>query len=210
MIKVLIVDDDLLIRESLRLILSTFEGIEVIDTKDSGKGCLDFLKANEVDLVLLDLRMPIMDGIEVLKQQKLEGRKEKFLVLTTFDEDDLIKNALYYGASGYILKNSTPDHIAQAIRTVASGNSVFHPDVLKSISQASLEPKTDWDKYELSTRELDIIREVAGGLSNKEIANTLYISEGTVKNYITSILGKMGLSHRTQIAVAYLKHHSNG
>ena len=205
MIKVLIVDDDLLIRESLKLILATFEGIEVVETKESGKSCLDFLKSNEVDLVLLDLRMPIMDGIEVLKQQKLEGRKEKFLVLTTFDEDDLIKSALHYGASGYILKNSTPDHIVQAIRTVAGGNSVFHPDVLKSISKASLEPKADWDKYGLSARELDIVKEVAKGLSNKEIASKLYISEGTVKNYMTSILGKMNLNHRTQIAIAYLK-----
>lgn len=209
MIRVLLVDDDLLIRESLRLILSTYEDIEVVETKESGKGCLDFLKSNEVDLVLLDLRMPIMDGIEVLKQKSLEERKEKFLVLTTFDEDDLIKSALHYGAEGYILKNSTPDHIVHAIRTVASGNSVFHPDVLKCIGEVS--PTIDkgeqreWEDYGLSAREMEIVREISGGLSNKEIAGKLYISEGTVKNYITSILTKMDLKHRTQIAIAYLK-----
>lgn len=205
MIKVLLVDDDILIRESLKLILSTFEDLDVIGTCESGKGCLDFLKDNEVDLVLLDLRMPIMDGIEVLKQKSQEEKKERYLVLTTFDEDDLIKSALYYGADGYILKNSTPDHIVHAIRTVAGGNSVFHPDVLKSIGNVETNHKVDWNTYGLSQREMEIVEEVAEGLSNKEIANKLYISEGTVKNYMTSILTKMDLKHRTQIAIAYLK-----
>lgn len=208
MIKLLIVDDDMLIRESLKLILNTFDDIQVVGTSANGKECIDFLIKEEVDLVLLDLRMPIMDGIEVLKYTKEHLRKDalKVLVLTTFDEDDLINSAIYYGASGYILKNSTPDNIVHALRAVAAGNSVFHNEIVKRMGEKNVVThSTSWKNYGLSGREMELVEQIAEGLSNKEIAEKLFISEGTVKNYITSILTKMNLKHRTQIAIAYLK-----
>lgn len=208
MIRLMIVDDDILIRESLKVILGTYEGIEVVGAFENGKECVDSLQKVEIDMILLDMRMPVMDGIEVLKYLKGKGSivpegNIHVLVLTTFDEDDLINGALSYGASGYILKNSTPDKIVSAIRAVADGNGVFHQDIIKRMGEVG-EIKVPTLKG-LSEREMDIVKEIACGLSNKEIAENLYISEGTVKNYITSILTKLNLKHRTQIAVAYLK-----
>lgn len=204
MIKLLIVDDDVLIRESLKLILGTFEGIEVVDIAANGKECIDKVKLMEVDMVLLDMRMPIMSGIEVLKYLKENKIKITTLILTTFDEDELIEGALAYGAAGYILKNSTPDKIVGAIRSVSLGNGVFETSIVRRMGEQGKTKRVDLEKYGLSKREMDIVELVAEGLANKEIAESLYISEGTVKNYITSILGKMELKHRTQIAITYI------
>ena len=127
----------------------------------------------------------------------------KVVVLSTFDEDEHIKEAIANGASGFLLKNSTPDKIIAAIKSIALGNGVFEKDV---VSRLSTFTKTrNMDVYALSSRELEIVEQIAAGLSNKEIASKLFISEGTVKNYITSILTKMDAKHRTQIAIAYLK-----
>ncbi|MGL4736301.1 MAG: response regulator [Cellulosilyticaceae bacterium] len=209
MVRVLVVDDDSLIRESLKLILGSFEGIEVVDVAANGKECIDKVKNCEVDVVLLDMRMPIMTGVEVLKYFKAQGLPLKTLVLTTFDEDELIAGALEHGAAGYILKNSTPDKIAQAIRSVAVGHGVFETEIIQRMGDQSKEQgkdqRKDLTQYGLSKRELEMVELVAEGLSNKEIAEKLYISEGTVKNYITSVLGKMDLKHRTQIAITYIK-----
>lgn len=208
MIKLLIVDDDMLIRESLGLILATFEDIEVVSKCANGKECVDYLVHSQTDVVLLDLRMPIMNGIEVLKYMKehMKEPKAKVLVLTTFDEEEFISDALKYGASGYILKNSKPDSIVHAIRSIAVGNNVFHEEVVRQIGDRGIErTHTNWEAYGLSAREMEIVKAIAEGFSNKEIAQRLFISEGTVKNYITSVLTKMNLKHRTQIAIAYLK-----
>lgn len=205
MIKLLITDDDTLIRESLKIIIGTDPDIEVAGTAANGKECITFLQKEQVDVVLLDLRMPIMDGIEVLKylkQTKLLEAGLKSLVLTTFDEDELIKEAIDNGAAGFLLKNSAPDKIMSAIKSVSLGNGVFDTEVVRRLNVGS--NSKNMESYGLSTRELEIAQKISEGLSNKEIAVELFISEGTVKNYITSILTKMDLKHRTQIAITYL------
>ena len=206
--RLMVVDDDILIRESLKVILGTYEGIEVVGSAENGKDCIDQLEQLAVDILLLDMRMPVMTGVEVLKYLHTQGKLApvgniQVLVLTTFDEDELIQGAMAHGAGGYILKNSTPDQIVSAIRAVAGGHGVYQQDIIKRMGAVHTPDTANLEG--LSAREMDIVREVAEGLSNKEIAEKLYISEGTVKNYITSILTKMDLKHRTQIAVAYLK-----
>ena len=206
MIKLLIADDDTLIRESLKIIIGTDAAIEVVGTAENGKECIDFLQRERVDVILLDLRMPIMDGIEVLKYFSINLAYNpgiKILVLTTFDEDEHIKEAIAHGASGFLLKNSTPDKIITAIKSIALGNGVFETEVIKRLNVGMA--NKSMEIYDLSARETEIVECIAQGFSNKEISTKLFISEGTVKNYITSILTKMNLRHRTQIAITYLK-----
>lgn len=207
MVRVLIVDDDIFIRESLKMIMEVQGELEVVGTCEQGKVCIEKLEEESVDVILLDLRMPVMSGIEVLsylRKHKSKYEAVKVLVLTTFDEEDLIQEAIQNGAAGYLLKNSTPDKIITAIKSVALGSSVFETQMVQNIGVKSTKV-TDLSRYNLSAREMDVIKLIADGLSNKEISSNLYISEGTVKNYITSILTKMDLKHRTQIAIAYLK-----
>ncbi|WP_083258712.1 response regulator [Cellulosilyticum sp. I15G10I2] len=207
MIRLLIADDDILIRESLRIIIGTDADIEVIGTVQNGKECIDYIKEKQIDIILLDVRMPIMDGIEVLKYLEIHKLRQtglKILVLTTFDEDEHIRAAIANGASGFLLKNSTPDKIIAAIKSVALGNGAFETEVINRLN--TLKSNKHIESYGLSNRELEIVDQIAKGLSNKEIACKLFISEGTVKNYITSILSKMNLKHRTQIAIAYLNN----
>ena len=155
-------------------------------------------------------RMPEMDGIEATKIIVEEGLG-KVLILTTFDDDDLVRKALKNGAKGYLIKNHTPEHLKQMIKSVYNGLGVMEENVLESLASSS-ESTTDnsggasdgFDASDYSTRELEIIKAVADGLSNKEIAERLFISEGTVKNYISGILNKEGLTHRTALAVYYL------
>lgn len=150
-----------------------------------------------------------MGGVEVLAYLKAKSSKfghVRTLVLTTFDEEELINGALTNGAAGYLLKNSKPDKIMSALRSVALGNGVFEAELMQKLStQTQGYSLKNLEVFQLSKREMEIVVCVAEGLSNKEIASSLYISEGTVKNYITSILTKMDLKHRTQIAIAYLK-----
>lgn len=217
MIKVLIVDDDIYIRESLKIILDIQEGIEVIGTCEDGKRCIEVISQHEVDVILLDLRMPVMNGLDLLKYFSTHGEDYsmvKVLVLTTFDEEQLIHEAIHLGAVGYLLKNSTPDKITSAIKAVALGNQVFESKVIHTLGEqhkVSAKVQDDIERdtymirhYALSQREVEIVQLIAKGLSNKEIAQAIYISEGTVKNYITNILSKMELKHRTQIAITYL------
>lgn len=205
MIKLLIVDDDILIRESLKIIIGIDEDIEVVNTLENGKECVDYISENQVDVILLDMRMPVMNGEEVLSEIKRRNIQVNVLILTTFDEDNLISSAIKYKTSGYILKSSKPDKIISAIKSVHLGNGVFESDIVSKLALSNNSAEENLDIYELTDREKDIVRLIAKGLSNKEIAGEVYLSEGTVKNHITSILSKMDLKHRTQIAIKYLK-----
>ncbi|WP_195971303.1 response regulator transcription factor [Clostridium thermobutyricum] len=200
-INLVIADDDSLIRESLKIILGSDKEINIIGAFNDGLEALKYINENEVDIAVLDVRMPNLNGVETIKE--IRNEKTKSIVLTTFDEDEYIEKALKYGAKGYILKNTEPKQIIETIKMVYRGNSVIQEEVLEKIKYGlSIEEKEDVSKF--TQREIEIIKEITNGLSNKEISKKLFISEGTVKNYITSILQKTNLEHRTQIAIKYL------
>ena len=203
-IKIAIVDDDDLIRESLKIIIGSNEEIDVKGTFKNGQELLKYLEGSYLDVVLMDIRMPILNGVETLAEMRRRDLKTKVIVLTTFDEDEYIEKSLNQGAIGYLLKNTTPDKIIDTIKMAYNGISVIQEDILKrykEIGQST--PKGKIDKSLFTDREYEVILGISQGLSNKEISKKLFISEGTVKNYITSILNKTGLKHRTQIAVYY-------
>ncbi|KAF0993673.1 response regulator transcription factor [Geobacillus sp. TFV-3] len=204
--KVLIADDNPFVREGLRIILSTYDEFDVVATVSNGREAVDYCRHHEVDVALLDVRMPNMNGVEATKLL-CEQTKTKPLILTTFDDDEYILDAIQYGAKGYFLKNTDPERIREAIKAVYHGQVVMQDivmDKIKSNLKGETEPALKIDKSLFTERELDIMALIAKGLSNKEIAKQLFLSEGTVANYITSILDKTGLQHRTQIAVYYL------
>lgn len=199
MIKVAVIDDDALIRESLGILLEGKEGIHIVGFGENGLEALRL--APQCDVMLLDLRMPLKGGLDVLKEVAAQTR---VLVLTTFDDDAEIVKALREGAHGYLLKSAKPAAIIQAIAQLHQGKSVFDEVALEALRR-SLKPASTAKLAELSERENEIVKAIADGLSNRHIADALFISEGTVKNHITAILQKTGLAHRTQIAVSHLK-----
>ncbi len=209
-IKVLIADDNSFVREGMKIILSTFPEFDVVATVQDGAEAVAFCEENEVDVALLDVQMPNMDGVEATKQLVLRT-KTRPLILTTFDNDEYVLEAIKYGAKGYLLKNNDPERIRDAIKSVCNGHNVLQDAVLEKLksgltADAPREPKqgSGIDRSLYTDREFDIVALIAKGLTNKEISKKLFISEGTVANHITSILGKSGLTHRTQIAILYL------
>lgn len=214
-IKVLIADDNSFIREGMKIILTTFEEFDVVGTVGDGAEALEFCLHHEVDVALLDVRMPNMNGVEATLALT-ERTKVKPLILTTFDDDEYILDAVKSGARGYLLKNNDPERIRDAIKSVYNDHHVLQDVVLDKIKSnllANAAPAipTDTgkghsriDRSLFTEREHDIMAQIAKGLSNKEISKKLFISEGTIANYITSILNKTGLEHRTQIAIYYL------
>lgn len=201
-IKVLICDDDSLIRESLKLLLPLKADIEIVGVAEDGEEAINICTKENVDVALLDIRMPKVSGVKAVKKI-VSKSNTKCLILTTFDEEDYINEAIEYGAKGYILKNSTPEQIAQSITSVYNNTIVMNENVLNKFQGKSNQPQ--FNKYEFTEREKDIIIAISEGLSNKEISKKLFISEGTIRNYITIILDKTNLEHRTAIAVNYLK-----
>ena len=201
-IRLAICDDDALIRGSLKILLPLKGDIEVVGEAENGQEAIDLCTNNEVDVALIDIRMPVLNGVEAVREI-VKRTNTKCLILTTFDEDEYVNDALDYGAKGYILKNNSPEQIVDSINSVFNGTIVMNEAVLGKIQ--GRETKNLFNKYEFTDREKDIIEAISEGLSNKEISSKLFISEGTVRNYITGILDKTGLEHRTAIAVNYLK-----
>jgi DNA-binding NarL/FixJ family response regulator len=205
-IKVIIADDNSFIREGMKIILNTYEEFEVLDTVNDGQEALAYCKQHDVDIALLDVRMPNMNGVEATKRIA-EQTKTKPIILTTFDDDEYILDAIKNGAKGYLLKNTEPERIRDAITSVYNGISILQDVVLEKIKsnlKESIETEPKFDRSLFTERELAIMAQISKGLSNKEIAKRLFISEGTIANYISSILSKTGLEHRTQIAIYYL------
>ena len=209
MVKVLIADDQELIRQSLKIVLGTDSEIEITDSVGDGTDVLKSLEKNVPDVILMDVRMPKMDGTVCTKEVKKKYPDVKIIILTTFDDDDFIYSALKYGASGYILKGISMEGLKQAIMTVHRGGPKINPDIATKVvrlfsqmAQSDFAIEVDEKgSDELTKSEKIIIQRVGQGLSNKEIAGKLYLSEGTVRNNISRILSKLGLRDRTQLAI---------
>ncbi len=208
-IKVIIADDSDFVRDGMKIILDVDNDFEVIGCASNGQEAVNIARANKCDVVLMDIQMPVMDGIEATDIFVRENLG-KVMILTTFDDDELVSKALNNGAKGYLIKNHKPDELKQMIRSIHQGVKVMDEQIFDKFIDAGIRPSSNFNKDNYSSRELEIVEAVASGLSNKEIAEKLFISEGTVKNYISSILEKEGLSHRTQLAVYYLTGIKNG
>lgn len=198
MIRVAIVDDDALIRESLAILLEGREGITIVGQGESSLDALELCK--KCDVMLLDLRMPKKGGLDVLAEVIKHTR---VLVLTTFDEDTEMMKSLSLGAHGYLLKSATPDSIVHAVVEINRGKNVYDTVAMEAVRR-NMHGGGE-KRAELTPREVDIVAGIAEGLNNKQIAEKLFLSEGTVKNHISVILQKSGLEHRTQIAISRLK-----
>lgn len=209
MIRVLVVDDQTLVRQGVCGLLSLAEEIEVCGEAADGAEALEQLEALEPDVVLLDLRMPGMSGIEVLERLGGEMRLPPTIILTTFDDDDLVLAGIRAGARGYLLKDVSLEELVGAIRTVADGGSLVRPAVTTRVVKGleRLHPEfSSLDRPDpLTERETEILRLMAGGYSNKEIANSLSVAEGTVKNHVSNILSKLGVRDRTRAVLKALE-----
>jgi DNA-binding NarL/FixJ family response regulator len=206
-LKVLIVDDDALIRDGLKILIDLESDLDVVGTAINGIDALEKCKLFNPDIVLMDIRMPVLDGVLGTKLIKEYSRNIKVVILTTFKDDEYIKEALKNGASGYVLKNQSSDSIIECLRAVAKGNTVFESEIADTISsmlrsEIRKEPST----FNLSEREFDILKLIGEGLSNREISIKLFLSEGTVRNYVTELLEKLEFRDRTQLAIFYLKN----
>ncbi len=202
-IKVIIADDSDFVRDGMRIILSVDEEFQVLGCAKNGREALELAMKEKADVILMDIQMPEMDGIEATGEIA-KRRLGKVLILTTFDEDELVEKAIKNGADGYLIKNHTPDQLKQMIKSIHQGVNILDGKVFSKFTDSGIKAAAGFDSTVFTARELDIITSIAEGLSNKEIAQKLFISEGTVKNHISTILEKGGLSHRTQVAVYYL------
>lgn len=207
-IRVLLVDDQALFREGLRTLISLYDDIDVVGEAGNGEEALAAAGRLRPDVVLMDLRMPLLDGVAATRRLKETEPDRRVIILTTFDDDEYVFDGLRAGAVGYLLKDVSSEKLVEAIRAAARGESFLQPSiaakVLAEFSRLEERPgaRPPAGLVEpLSERELEILRLVAAGDSNKEIAADLYITEGTVKNHVTNILGKLGVRDRTQAAL---------
>jgi DNA-binding NarL/FixJ family response regulator len=202
-IRVLIVDDQTLIRRALNLLLADESSLEIVGEADNGKAAITQAAALKPDVILMDILMPGMGGVEATKEIYQRFPEIKILVLSIDDDDENIAQALRYGAAGYLLKNTPPEELSLAIQAVHKGYTQLGPGVgrklIEQITDPSMNLASEWEK--LTPREQEIVRLIAKGANNREIAEVLYISEKTVKNHITSILSRLNLRDRLHVAI---------
>jgi DNA-binding NarL/FixJ family response regulator len=205
-IRVLLVDDQALFREALHTLLSVQPDIEVVGEGGDGEEALRLVAQHQPDVVLMDLQMPVMDGVAATRRLRTEHPAARVIVLTTFDDDEYVFEGLRAGAIGYLLKDVSAQKLVEAIRSAARGETFLQPSIAAKVvaefarnTAPALAPQSLIEP--LTSRELDILRLLAGGLNNRDIADQLVITEGTVKNHVTNILGKLGVRDRTQAAL---------
>lgn len=212
MIKVILVDDQLIIREGIKIILEQDKEIEVVGCAENGKAALKLCERLSPEVVLMDVVMPECDGVEGTRLIKEKFSKTKVVMLTTFNDDEKILNALNYGADGYILKDIKPEDLILTVKSAAAGLSIMHKDTYKSVvrkvnSQNKISIIENKDlNVELTNRELSIIKLIVDGKSNLEIARTVHLTEGSVRNAVSVILKKLNLKDRTQLGVFAVKN----
>jgi len=207
--RVIICDDQALIRDGLEMLLNLEKDIEVVGQAQDGAEAVELVARYEPDLVLMDLKMPGMNGIEATRQIRTRYPAVKILVLTTYDDDEWLFDAIRAGASGYLLKDTPREEVIKAVKGTVGGKSFVDPAVagrlLSQVADRQTQPATlITDK--LTGREVDVLRLLARGLTNTDIAGRLYLSEGTVRNHVSAIFAKLGVSDRTQAAVIAIRH----
>ncbi len=207
--KVVICDDQTIVRDGLSMLLKLEKDIEVVGAAGDGDAAVSMVDKKKPDLVLMDLKMPIMNGVEATRRIKTDHPEVKVLVLTTYDDDEWVFDAIRAGASGYLLKDTPRDDLIKAIRGTVAGKSYVDPSVagkmLGQLSSRQTQPASVITQ-KLTERETEILSLIGKGLSNGEIAGRLFLSEGTVRNHVSSILAKLGVSDRTQAAVIAIQH----
>lgn len=207
-IKLVIADDHSMIREGLKQLLELEGQFKVIAEASDGVECLEILSKEVPDVLLLDINMPNKNGLDVLKELNQSGnRKVKVLVLTVHNEVEYLIKAVELGVDGYVLKDSESSELKKAIMTILNGETYIQPDLIPMLNAKMISMENDYDKIDsLTKRELDVLKNLAIGMYNKEIATKLEISERTVKNHVSNIFKKIGVSDRTQAAVFAIKN----
>lgn len=211
-IRIIIADDQSLIRDGLKTVLDLEDDLEVIGTAANGIEAFEAVKRLEPDILLLDIRMPEMDGVECVRNVKSVCSRTKVIMLTTFNDDEYIISAIAAGACGYLLKDIEVENLIEAIHDAVEDKLVMPPKVVSKLAEGLskvVSKKSEHitaEQFDFSDREKEIVKMMAQGFNNRQISTVLYISEGTVRNYISSIYSKIGISDRTQ-AVLYLKEY---
>jgi NarL family two-component system response regulator LiaR len=207
--KVIICDDQATVRDGLVMLLKLEPDIEVVGTAGDGAEAVEMVADKRPDLILMDLKMPIMNGVEATRQIRMKCPEVKVLVLTTYADDEWVFDAIQAGASGYLLKDTPREELIRAVRGTVTGKTYVDPSiagkVLDQVSSHQTQPAT-LITSKLTEREIEVLRLIARGLSNADIADQLFLSDGTVRNHVSAILAKLGVSDRTQAAVIAIQH----
>ncbi|GAB4501075.1 MAG: response regulator transcription factor [Anaerolineales bacterium] len=207
--KILLCDDQAVIRDGLEMLLTLEKDFQVVGLAQDGTQALEMAAQKQPDLILMDLKMPVMNGVEATREIRAKFPAIKILVLTTYDDDEWLFDAIRAGASGYLLKDASRQKIVEAIRGTLAGKSFIDPAVagklLNQVASKQTQPSSILAE-KITGRELDVLRLIAKGFNNGEIARQLHLSEGTVRNHVSAILEKLGVSDRTQAAVIAIRH----
>ncbi len=209
-IRIVLIDDQTLVREGVKGLLSLSDSVEVVAEGTDGAEAVALVRAHEPDVVLMDMRMPRISGAEATRELKNEGLDVPVLILTTFDDHEQVLEGIRAGAKGYLLKDVSLESLIDAINSVASGETMIQPAItetlLRGLSDATGHTPADDTIESLTARETEVIRLMAGGYSNREIASALHKSEGTIKNQVSNILAKLGVRDRTRAVLKAIEH----